>query len=771
LPWKRTWITCDGRPATFNVRISVISLFDWRWLMSAAAIMSLLALGAARPAPAASAAAAVVLGPRASELERFAARELCVYLERLFGVRVTPADHVPRAADTVFLIGSPETNPAVRRACAKKPFPKVSDQGVVLQRQQLGKRLALVVGGGSPRATLWAVYELAERWGARYLLHGDVLPGSPGKLRLPEADVVLEPALRVRQWRVVNDFAIGPESWGMADYRPVLDQLAKLRFNRILINTYAWQPFLDLQHAGIRRREASLWYRYRYPVTDDMVGRELFGSAREFWNPDLPSHGSYEELAAAGERLIRSLIDHAHERGMECVLTATLTEYPPEFATLLKGAQKVRQLGEMTVVPSPETAPEDPALTGLAAAVLRATVNTYPAADLIQIGMPEFRQWTGLYEPAWKVLDRKYGLEAVHPLERVLAAARARSDYPGGAERALQEAKGDIVALYFYDRLLNELKVLKDSRRPDARLVYYHVAEELFPILDRILPKGAETLNGIDYTPSRILRRRHVLKSLPSRGTPAVLVYTLHDDNIGVLPQLMTSSLHELTKDLRQHGWAGFSTRYWLIGDHDPCVAYLSRAAWDAGATPESVYRDQIRAACGEASVDDLLAAFRELDATTLRLEQHGLGLTFPVPGMILKHYNPGPLPAELAETRLGYGRALEAARRALAKAAPGRQAYADYWVGRLEFGAGYLDAVELVRRAATADSESKAKEARQHTEAALETARRAIDCYARVARDQSDRGAIAVLNEYVYRPLKAKSAELQARAASGGQR
>jgi hypothetical protein len=45
---------------------------------------------------------------------------------------------------------------------------------------------------------------------------------------------VLEPLLPVRTWRVINDFACGPESWGMSDYRPVIDQLAKLKFNRLL---------------------------------------------------------------------------------------------------------------------------------------------------------------------------------------------------------------------------------------------------------------------------------------------------------------------------------------------------------------------------------------------------------------------------------------------------------------------------------------------------------------------------------------------------------
>ena len=34
----------------------------------------------------------------------------------------------------------------------------------------------IVIGGGSPVATLWAVYELVERWGVRYLIDRDVYP-------------------------------------------------------------------------------------------------------------------------------------------------------------------------------------------------------------------------------------------------------------------------------------------------------------------------------------------------------------------------------------------------------------------------------------------------------------------------------------------------------------------------------------------------------------------------------------------------------------------
>ena len=424
--------------------------------------------------------------------------------------------------------------------------------------------------------------------------------------------------------------------------------------------------------------------------------------------------------------------------------------------------QEVHQLAELTVVPSAETDIDDPALTELATTVLRATVDTYPEVDYVALGMPEFRQWSGLYERAWQALDAKYGISSQRSLNDVLTAATQRSAYPGGEERALQEVKGDIVALYFYDRLLNEIHALKESRRPDMKFIYNSVAEELFSLLGSLVPHDWETLNFVDYTASRIVKRREVLENVPSREHACSLIYTLHDDNVGLLPQLATGSLRELTQDLIRHGWAGFSTRYWLIADHDPCVAYLSKAAWEEGVKHEDVYRDQIRTVCGEECVDDMLTTFREVEATTIALEDHGLGLTFPVPGMLTKHWTPQPMSNELVEDRQGYQRALDATYRAREKVQPSRESYVDYWIGRLKFGIGYLDMIAAVRRAAIAEADGNPVDAIQCAETALVTAREALETYAEVVRDQSDRGAIAVMNEYVYRPLKEKIAALQ---------
>jgi hypothetical protein len=86
---------------------------------------------------------------------------------------------------------------------------------------------------------------------------------------------------------------------------------------------------------------------------------------------------------------------------------------------------------------------------------------------------------------------------------------------------------------------------------------------------------------------------------------------------------------------------------------------------------------------------------------------------------------------------------------------------YVDYWIGRLEFGIGYLDTIEELHQAARAEADKKPAETRRRAESALATFRAALEAYARVARDQSDRGTLATLAEFAYRPLKAKVASL----------
>jgi len=706
----------------------------------------------------------VVLGPAAPELERFAADELCEYLVKLFGIHSFPKRNLSPDGTTVFLIGRPETNPKVKQALTKSPFPQVTDQGIVLRRTEYEGRPAMVVGGGSPRATLWAVYELAERWGVRYLVDRDVLPERREGFRIPDLNVLMEPQLRVRAHPTIQDFANSGEAWGMADFRVLIDQLAKMKFNRMNIYPFAYQPYLHYELNGIKRRSAWLWYNFHYPVTGDMVGRELFGSVPEFWNPDLPLKAGYEELVAAGERQVHNLMEHAHRRGMECSVYADLTQFQPEFAPLLKGAQKVRQVGELLVVPGPETAVDDPQYSELCRAVLRATINTYPEADLVTLGMPEWRQWTRVYEDAWRTLDSKYGIGSISSLKDVLDAAEHRKwPRPRGAEKALDEAKGDLASLVFYDRLLHGSEFLQTTLRPDMKFMWWGPAEELWPLLGKLLPRGTEVGVMPDNFQTHLLKRREIFSRFPTQELVGVLDLTLDDDNVGLLPQMTINSVHGLVADLRRSDWAGFVARERFPGDHDWPIAYLAEAAWKADTTPVAVARDMLMALCGEGCVREMLDAWQNVESATATFEGNDYGFTFPVPGMLMKHWKAGPIPAYLGEACSHYQKALDATRGALAKSTPTGRGYLSFWIGRLEFAVGYLKTVEAVRRAAaTAAAAGQRQEALTETESAINLLRDALEAYARVARNRTDLGAIAVVNEYGYRSLKAKIADLK---------
>ena len=85
-----------------------------------------------------------------------------------------------------------------------------------------------------------------------------------------------------------------------------------------------------------------------------------------------------------------------------------------------------------------------------------------------------------------------------------------------------------------------------------------------------------------------------------------------------------------------------------------------------------------------------------------------------------------------------------------------------DYWIGRLEFGVGYQEMIFAGRQAAKAESNEEPAKAIHHAKIALEFAYHTLTSYANVAQDRSDLGSIAMMNEYVYRPLKAKISEIK---------
>ena len=96
----------------------------------------------------------------------------------------------------------------------------------------------LLVVGGDPVGTLYGAYRLAEHWGVRFYLHGDVVPDGKMALALPLLDERGTPLFQTRGIQPFHDFPEGPDWWNTDDYKAIIAQLPKLRMNFIGLHTY-----------------------------------------------------------------------------------------------------------------------------------------------------------------------------------------------------------------------------------------------------------------------------------------------------------------------------------------------------------------------------------------------------------------------------------------------------------------------------------------------------------------------------------------------------
>lgn len=698
----------------------------------------------------------VVVDANAPSLEKFAAREVAELFRQLFEAEVNVESSPSADAAGLVLVGSPATNGLVKEL-AGSTWPKLTDQGHVVRSVELRGRPAVIVGGGSPVATLWGAYELGQQLGVRYLLGGDALPAERPPFRLTGFNVTLEPALRLRSWRTVNDFPIGPESWGLADQRQLLRQLAKLKFNRILISVYAWQPFVHFEFQGVKKQSALLWYGYRYPVSGDTAGRAAFRGLEVFDNPDFVGKTTYADRLAAGTNLVRGIIDTAHDLGMTAAIALSPLEFPREFAAALPESKVIHQLENLTIGPGSRQPPDDPLLKALAATQLQAYLKTYPTIDALYLTMPEFPDWVEHHDRAWQRLRQRTGLGEGVDMEQLTEVARTRNLIASG-ERGVKALRGNIAALDFFHSLLSEPRLL---RRPDGKSVEVTLVDidpALYHFLDKVLPEHTSALHFVDYTARRVASHPDILTEVPAKAVRSNLILTLADDNVGVLPQMSTTHLHALLGQLRKQGWEGYSTRYWIAGDLTPAVHYLSRASFDAQVTPRLAYQDLINAVSGEGVADRVIQGFEMIERATDLIDQHDIGFTFPVPNVVMKHYAATePSPAWWSEVKTLYAKAMDEMYRGNTRARQGARPFTLYYAKRLEFAVHYMTSIDAVRSAGVAKSKGNKDEQIAQLEKATEAMYNALNAYGEVARDQSDRGVIAVLNEYGYRRLVAE--------------
>lgn len=197
--------------------------------------------------------AAIVTGQ--GEFYQFVGQELQRYFEAFSGTKLeilSPEEARKKPKDWGWiLVGGPQANELVREAALKSVlnFEGLKADGFILRTLRLEGRQALVAGGNEEAATMYAAYDLLERYGAEFLLTGEILPERKTDLELPELNVRGEPAFRRRG--LLLSFNYPNESiMSVADWQKFLDQMARMKMNYLHLFLNPYEPWVKYEYRG-----------------------------------------------------------------------------------------------------------------------------------------------------------------------------------------------------------------------------------------------------------------------------------------------------------------------------------------------------------------------------------------------------------------------------------------------------------------------------------------------------------------------------------------
>lgn len=193
-----------------------------------------------------------------------------------------------------------------------------------------------------------------------------------------------------------------------------------------------------------------------------------------------------------------------------------------------------------------------------------------------------------------------------------------------------------------------------------------------------------------------------------------------------------------------------------LVSEESVTAYPISRNRFGESLAGQAVSSSLLDPICGDGVSASVHKALEQLRSAAQLTEENDKLFSIPSPDMILKHYeDTAPAPQWWSKVRDLYLGGMNDMYRANSRAREGGRSYSLYLARRCEFGFEYMNCIDATRKAAIAGDKKDRTEQRAQLEKAIESINGACAALAAVARDPSDRGMIAMLNEFGYRPLQ----------------
>jgi hypothetical protein len=286
---------------------------------------------------------AIYTGANSSYLENYAAQELQRYIYQITGSFLP----VKRAAANIradgFIIGCHQSNTIVTNSFTVHELKECDEEGYRLTK----KGNTVYIGALTPKGSLYGVYGLLEDYyDVGFYLGGDILPQKKSFF-LPAVNELKKPSVAIRGFLPWTNFPQSATVYSWTDWKFIIDQAAKMRFNFIHIHNYNGQEghnemFHNFTLNGITSRvwmpTAKTGHKWNSPGFD--VNNYRFGASDLFDDYDFGSdcalHNetlSNDMVFRKGVSLFKRVIAYAHSRGIKMGLGLDIDLIPPDYNT------------------------------------------------------------------------------------------------------------------------------------------------------------------------------------------------------------------------------------------------------------------------------------------------------------------------------------------------------------------------------------------------------------------------------------------------------
>lgn len=726
-------------------------------------------------------------GKGATDIERYAAGELKKYLTRLYGIEISLCDDgVIPSSGGVILIGPPQRHGSL----ASMPWASPNNDGFWLKTVCADPEM-LIIAGASDRGTLFGVYEFLQRCGMEFALSEEVYPLAPQPLRLSGFDDLCEPTYAIRAIRPMANIPEGAAPWGISDFKDFIDRMARMKLNTFVFVIMESGPWLDYEFRGSRRPAGDIFYGYRFPISDDFIGREHFGGSSEFYSPILAGAKDDQSRKNFGIEAVREIVRHCHERGLMTILTFSLLEPPTafkhqcnEWASLPLPDPALFSNASFTETPAEELGINpryaawmnvlDPVIKEMIAHRLTALINTYPEADHYHLWVSEHRAAVVDCEPILKTFDEKYNFLTDVDWPTMLEDFASS---PFDKSRYQNQLKGDLLFLHAFDELLNENSLLQRTVKPHASIGIAGIMPQLAPIVKRILPPGSFFVQFLDYGshgPADQIKR---ILPLLREHIPTTLEIGIQDDNNMYFPQANVESLERIVRETAALGMTGYVIAIWQVRQSDIGVAYLARASWQPLKLDAcEFYRRFLPIWVGPEVAEQFGEAHRNIESIDRMIRRSVLyGHSFLFGDSLIQYFlhHGVDLPA-IEKARSCFQDALDLLESLRFRSANMRRHIIDFWIARTRFAIEWIDMAiacgalgrllgESIQPGASIASQQKSGGLQGYDDL-LSRSRSLIELIANDANHIGDLGQIANLNQHLHRYLIQRRSELASR-------